>query len=108
MKIEPGETKFRIRDSITGDKQVEYVARVREFQDTLLDNKAASAVVFASGKPTVLLVDSNSDQTNDLRWALEEQGLLVQVRPVEGVPAIAHRVATIRLPGVIQTSRQRP
>ena len=86
MKIEPGETKFRIRDSITGDKQVEYVARVREFQDTLLDNNAASAVVFASGKPTVLLVDSNSDQTNDLRWALEEQGLLVQVRPVEGVP----------------------
>ncbi len=86
MKIEPGETKFRIRDSITGDKQMEYVARVREFQDTLLDNNSASAVVFASGKPTVLLVDSNSDQTNDLRWALEEQGLQVQVRPVEGVP----------------------
>lgn len=86
MKIEPGETRFRIRDTITGDKQVEYVARVREFEDTLLDNNSALGVVFASGKPSVLLVDSNSDQTNDLRWALEEQGLLVQVRPVEGVP----------------------
>ncbi len=86
VKIEPGETKFRIRDSITGDKQVEYVVRVRDYKDTLLDNNAASAVVFASGKPTVLLVDSTSEQTNELRWALEEQGLTVQVRPVEGLP----------------------
>ncbi len=68
------------------DKQVEYVARVREFNDTLLDNNSASAIVFASGKPTVLLVDSNAEQTNDLRWALEEQGLIVQTRPIEGVP----------------------
>jgi len=86
IKIEVGETKLRFRQTVDDEKQVDYAVRVRGFTDTLLDNNSASAVVFASGKPTVLLVDSQVDQTNELRWALEEQGLLVQVRPVEGVP----------------------
>ncbi|MDX1928473.1 MAG: VWA domain-containing protein [Pirellulaceae bacterium] len=86
IKIEEGETKLRFRQTVDDEKQVDYAVRVRGFTDTLLDNNSASAVVFASGKPTVLLVDSQVDQTNELRWALEEQGLLVQVRPVEGVP----------------------
>ena len=34
----------------------------------------------------MLLVDSQSDQINELRWALEQQGLLVQTRPTEGIP----------------------
>jgi len=86
IKIEVGETKLRFRQTVDDEKQVDYAVRVRGFTDTLLDNNSASAVMFASGKPTVLLVDSQVDQTNELRWALEEQGLLVQVRPVEGVP----------------------
>lgn len=86
IKIDSGESIFRIRDTISDDKQVEYVVRARGFKDTLLDNNTASAVVHASGKPTVLLIDSDAEQTNDMRWALEEQGLVVQVRPVQGIP----------------------
>ncbi len=86
IKIDVGETKLRFRQTVDDEKQVDYAVRVRGFTDTLLDNNSASAVVFAAGKPTVLLVDSQVEQTNELRWALEEQGLLVQVRPAEGVP----------------------
>lgn len=86
IKIKSGETKFRFRQTVDDEKQVDFAVRVRDFEDTLLDNNAASAVVFASGKPAVLLIDSQVDQTNQLRWALEEQGLAVQVRPTEGIP----------------------
>lgn len=86
IQIKAGETKFRFRQTIESESQTDYVVRIRGFQDTLLDNNNASAVVFASGKPSVLVVDSEVDETNHFRWALEEQDLSVQVRPVEGVP----------------------
>lgn len=86
LKISAGETKFRFRQSIDSESQTDYVVRIRGFEDTLLDNNSASAVVFASGKPSVLVVDSDTNETNHFRWALEEQDMLVQVRPVEGIP----------------------
>lgn len=86
LKIEAGETKFRFRQTIDNESQTDYAIRIRGFDDTLLDNNAASAVVFASGKPSVLVVDSNTDETNHFRWALEEQDMSVQVRPAEGIP----------------------
>ncbi|MEM7474733.1 MAG: VWA domain-containing protein [Planctomycetota bacterium] len=86
IQIKAGETRFRFRQTIESESQTDYVVRIRGFQDTLLDNNNASAVVFASGKPSVLVVDSDVEETNHFRWALEEQDLSVQVRPVEGVP----------------------
>ena len=86
IKIREGENRFRFRQSIEQESQTDYVIRVRGFKDTLLDNNAASAVVFAAGKPSVLIVDSNVQETSQLRWALEEQDLIVQVRPAEGLP----------------------
>lgn len=86
IKIKKGETKFRFRQTVEDEKQTDMTVRIRDFTDTLLDNNSAAAVVFASGKPSVLLVDSQVEQTNELRWALEEQGLAMQVRPTEGIP----------------------
>ena len=86
LKIREGENRFKFRQIIEQESQTDYVIRVRGFKDTLLDNNAASAVVFAAGKPSVLIVDTNVQETSQLRWALEEQGLIVQVRPAEGLP----------------------
>ncbi len=86
IKIREGENRFRFRQTIERESQTDYVIRARGFKDTLLDNNAASAVVFAAGKPSVLIVDTNVQETSQLRWALEEQDLIVQVRPAEGLP----------------------
>ncbi len=86
LKVKPGENRFRFRQAIDDQRQTDYVVRIRGFTDTLLDNNTASAVVFAAGKPAVLVVDSELRETNHLRWALEEQDISVQIRPVEGVP----------------------
>jgi Mg-chelatase subunit ChlD len=86
LKIRSGENRFRFRQSIDDESQTDYAVRIRDFKDTLLDNNAASAVVYAAGKPSVLVVDTDVEQTNHFRWALEEQDMLVQVRPAEGIP----------------------
>ncbi len=94
--ITEGENRFRFRQQC--EKPEEFSVRLERprdesgsprmdrFDDTLLDNNMASGLVYASGKPRVLLVDSTPDLARDLAWALEEQELLVDVRPPQGLP----------------------
>ncbi|MEM6470290.1 MAG: VWA domain-containing protein [Planctomycetota bacterium] len=88
LQIKAGETKFRIRQTVTGQRQVTFAARLRGLgdADTLLDNNEQTAIVAATGRPRVLLIDPDVDQTDSLRWALDEQRIDVEVRPPEGVP----------------------
>ncbi len=89
VELKAGENKFRVRQTVTGQRQVTFAARLRGFgeSDTLLDNNESMAIVAASGRPRVLLVDPDTDQTDSLRWALEEQKIDVEVRPIEGLPS---------------------
>ena len=88
VELKAGENKFRVRQTVTGQRQVTFAARLRGFgaSDTLLDNNESMAIVAASGRPRVLLVDPDTDQTDSLRWALDEQKIDVEVRPIEGIP----------------------
>ncbi len=85
-KLKKGENRFRFRQSIERERLAEFTVRVSGGTDTLLDNNTASGLVFAAGKPRVLLVDTALEQTRHLVWALEEQGILVDTRPPQGVP----------------------
>lgn len=86
VKIKKGETRFRFKQSLIGKRQETFAARLRDCDDTLLDNNEASAIVYANGKPRVLLVDIDPDETDSLRWALDEQAIDVDVRPPAGIP----------------------
>lgn len=88
IQMKSGETKLRIRQTVTGQRQVTFAARLRGLgeSDTLLDNNEQSAIVAASGRPRVLMIDPDTDQTDSLRWALDEQKIDVEVRPPAGVP----------------------
>ena len=96
QSLKEGENRFRFRQQC--EKPEEFSVRLGRprdesgsprmdrFEDTLLDNNMASGLVFASGKPRILLVDSTPDLARDLAWALEEQELQVDVRPPQGLP----------------------
>ncbi|MEO1528212.1 MAG: VWA domain-containing protein [Planctomycetota bacterium] len=86
VEIKKGENTFRFRQTILGKRQEGFAARLRGFEDTLLDNNESQTVVYAQGRPRVLLVDIDVDQTDSLRWALDEQSIDVEVRPPEGIP----------------------
>lgn len=86
IKVKAGENRFRFRQSVEGKKQETFAARLRGFNDTLLDNNESSAIVYAVGRPRVLFIDRDIDQTDSLRWALDEQSIDLEVRPPEGIP----------------------
>lgn len=88
VKIKTGENKFRFRQQITAERMAEYTARATGFQDRLLDNNVARGLVFSTGKPRVLLVDSDPKQARFLAGALEQEGIKVDTRPPQGIPDV--------------------
>lgn len=85
QKVTEGQTHYRFRHSLNGG-QVCITAVVRDFPDTQLNNNKAETFVFTLGEPNVLLIQTEPERANHLRWALEEEGLAVQVRPTIGLP----------------------
>src|SRR5262245_37729047 len=85
-KIKKGENRLRFRQTVTGEKLAQFTAHVTGFNDFLQDNNAASGLVYSSGKPRVLLVENDVKLARHLGWALEQEGIQVDVRPSKGLP----------------------
>lgn len=82
-----GENRFRFQQSITSDRLAEFAVRVSDVkQDTLVDNNAERGLVFTSGKPRVLIVESDPKLIRELTQALEQEEIAVDVRPPQGMP----------------------
>ncbi|QDT16225.1 VWA domain-containing protein [Alienimonas californiensis] len=87
QKLEPGENRFQFRQTVERDRLAEYTVRISGAkQDALVDNNAATGLVYAAGKPRVLLIDSAPDAARSFVWALGEEDVEVDVRPPRGVP----------------------
>lgn len=86
VKIKAGTNAFKFRQQVSGDRLAEYTARIKGFKDKSLDNNTAKGLVFSSGKPRVLVVDSDPKQVKHLADALEVEGIKVDIRPVQGIP----------------------
>lgn len=82
-----GENRFRLQQSVDRDRMAVFKVRVTGLsQDTLLDNNADSGLVYASGKPRVLIIESDPNLIRELAYALEDEGIQVDVRPPQGMP----------------------
>ncbi|MBC7967252.1 MAG: VWA domain-containing protein, partial [Fuerstia sp.] len=85
--LKSGENRFRFQQSIDRDRMAAFKVRVSGLKsDTLLDNNADSGLVYAAGKPRVLIIESDPDLIRDLAYALEDEGIQVDVRPPQGMP----------------------
>jgi len=85
-ELRKGENRFRFRQTIEQERLATFSARVRGFRDTLLDNNSDFGLVFTSGKPRILIIESDPKSVKDLAYALEEQEVQVDVRPTQGMP----------------------
>ena len=85
-KLAKGENRFGFRQTVENDRLATYTARVRGGKDTLLDNNSDFGLVFTSGKPRVLIIESAPKDVGDLVAALEEHEIQVDVRPPQGMP----------------------
>ena len=86
VKVKPGPNTFRFRQQVSGERMAEYTARIKGFKDRLLDNNSAKGLVYSSGKPRVLVVDTDPKQAKHLAFALEQEGIKVDIRPAQGIP----------------------
>jgi uncharacterized membrane protein len=86
VKVKAGPNVFRFRQQVAGERMAEYTARIKGFKDKFLDNNSAKGLVYSSGKPRVLLVDSDPKQAKHLAYALEQEGIKVDIRPTQGIP----------------------
>ncbi len=85
--IESGANVFRFQQSIERDRLAAYTVRVSGLQqDTLLDNNSEVGLVYAAGKPRVLIVESDPNLIRELAYALEDEGIQVDTRPPQGMP----------------------
>lgn len=86
-KLKSGENRFRFRQSITGERLAQYTVKIGGLKtDTLLDNNTESGLVFTTGKPRVLLIESDPKLAQQLVWALQQEEIEVDVRPTDGMP----------------------
>ncbi len=86
VMLQPGENRFRFPQQVVDQRQATFRVQVADVADTRWDNNTAEAVVMTSGRPQILLSDSDLSQTDALRWALEEQSIRVDLRPPNGIP----------------------
>jgi len=86
-KLKAGENQFRFQQSIERDRLAAFSVRISGLsQDTLLDNNSDAGLVYASGKPRVLIIESDPNLIRELAYALEDEGIQVDVRPPQGMP----------------------
>jgi len=81
-----GASHVRFVQSIEGDRPVRFTARIEGFRDTLSQNNSASAVVFPTARPRVLLVENEPRLAEHVVGALGGEGIDVDVRRPEETP----------------------
>ncbi len=85
--LKAGENRFRFQQSIERERLSAYSVRISGLkEDTLLDNNSGSGLVFASGKPRVLIIESDPGLIRELAYALEDEGIQADIRPPQGMP----------------------
>ncbi|MFN7292637.1 MAG: chloride channel protein, partial [Pirellula sp.] len=85
--IKTGENRFRFQQSVDRERLAVFQVRISELaNDTLLDNNTTAGLVYASGKPRVLVIESDPSLIREFAYALEDEGIQVDVRPPQGMP----------------------
>jgi Mg-chelatase subunit ChlD len=85
-KINRGETPFRFPQALIGERQAIYTVKLSGFKDKLEENNTGTGLVYAAGKPRVLLIASDAKEGRLLRDALEAENIDVETRPPRGMP----------------------
>lgn len=85
--IKAGENSFRFQQSIDRERLADFTVRISGLQqDTLLDNNDDSELVYAAGKPRVLIIESDPNLIRELAYGLDDEGIQTDIRPPQGMP----------------------
>ena len=86
VQLKKGVNTFETTQSVSDTRIVEFVAQVTAPQDTLADNNQASTVVQSKGKSRILLLSDKPELSRFLAHALEQEDVVLDIRPASGAP----------------------
>jgi uncharacterized membrane protein len=86
VQLKKGVNTFETTQSVSDTRLVEFTAQVTAPQDTLADNNQSSVVVQSKGKSRMLLLTDKPDLSRYLVQALEQEDVVLDVRPASGAP----------------------
>jgi uncharacterized membrane protein len=86
VQLKKGVNTFETTQSVSDARLVEFTAQVKAPQDTVADNNQASAVVQSKGKSRMLLLSDKPELSHYLVEALEQEDVVLDVRPASGAP----------------------
>ena len=86
VHLKKGVTHFKMTQTVSGEKNDEFTVTVQAREDTVADNNRASCFVRSSGKSKALLLADKPEQARYLARALQQEGILLDVRPSNGAP----------------------
>ncbi|MDR1480254.1 MAG: VWA domain-containing protein [Planctomycetaceae bacterium] len=90
-KLVTGENKFRFQQTASDERLQEFSVKIESVQDTINENNYARKLVMTGDQPHILAIDSNVESLDNFAAAMFEQGLKVEVRPIEGIPKTADK-----------------
>ena len=93
VTLDAGANTFTFEETAPGDGLTKYELRVQAQEDFFADNNVASGIVFATGEPKVLLLESDEKQARHLARALEAENIRVEVREGKGMPGRLEELA---------------
>jgi Ca-activated chloride channel family protein len=86
VQLKRGVNTFETTQSVSDTRIVEFTAQVSAPQDTVADNNQASTVVQSKGKSRILLLSDKPELSRYLAQALEQEDVVLDVRPASGAP----------------------
>jgi uncharacterized membrane protein len=86
VQLKRGVNTFETTQSVSDTRLVEFTAQVKAPQDTLADNNQASTVVQSKGKSRMLLLSDRPELSHYLVEALQQEDVVLDVRPASGAP----------------------
>ncbi len=86
VQLKKGVNTFETTQSVSDTRLVEFTAQVSAPQDTVSDNNQASTVVQSKGKSRMLLLSDKPELSRYLVQALEQEDVVLDVRPASGAP----------------------
>jgi len=86
VQLKKGVNTFETTQSVSDTRLVEFTAQVKASQDTLADNNQASTVVQSKGKSRMLLLSDRPELSHYLVEALQQEEVVLDVRPASGAP----------------------
>ncbi len=84
--LKAGQNRYNFEETISENKLSEFTIEIHSKNDSIVDNNTLSTLVQSKGVSKALIITDNLGAVRYLSWALKDDGILLDTRPLAGAP----------------------